>query len=79
MITVKELREQKNLSQKDIAEILKLSVTGYAGKESGYRKFKSHEAISLADYFNVDIREISDFLSNNTRKANYYIGKAGIS
>lgn len=70
MISIKELREQKNLAQKVIADMLGLSITGYAGKESGYRQFKPYEAIKLADYFNVDIREINDFLPKDTRNEN---------
>ncbi len=72
MISLKELREQNKLSQKYIADLLELSVTGYAGKESGYRLFKPHEAIKLSDFFGTDVREIVDFLPNDTR--NVYIG-----
>ncbi len=70
MISIKELREKTNLAQKEVANILGLSVTGYAGKESGYRQFKPYEAIILADFFNIDIREISDFLPKDTHNAN---------
>lgn len=50
MISLKELREQNKLPQKYIADLLELSVTGYAGKESGYRQFNPHEAIKLSDF-----------------------------
>lgn len=54
---LKELRKEKNLTQKQLAEILEVSTTCYAGYEQGYREpdFKTFKKICLffgvsADY-----------------------------
>ncbi len=49
------------LSQKCIADLLELSVTGYASKERDNRQFRLHEAIKLSDFFGIDVREIIYF------------------
>ncbi len=55
---IKELRKEKNITQKEIAEILGISPTCYAGYEQGYREpdFKTLKKICI--YFDVS----SDFL-----------------
>ena len=37
-IKLKELRKEKNLTQKELAKILDISTTCYAGYEQGYRE-----------------------------------------
>jgi len=66
--SIKEIREENKLLQKDIAKLLGISTTGYAGKESGYRKFKTHEALIICNFFGIDINDVSDFLPPSTRK-----------
>ena len=55
---IKDLRKEKNITQKEIAEILGISPTCYAGYEQGYREpdFKTLKKICI--YFDVS----SDFL-----------------
>lgn len=68
MKTVKQLRKERGLYMKDVAKLLSISITGYAGKENGYRSWKTHEALLLASIFNYDIAKIIDFLPPGTRK-----------
>lgn len=67
--TVKQLRLEHKLKQKDLADLLKLSRSGYSDKETGRRKFQLHEAIKLSALFDTDITDIIDFLPDDTRKA----------
>ena len=55
---IKDLRKEKKVTQKEIAEILGISPTCYAGYEQGYREpdFKILKKICI--YFDVS----SDFL-----------------
>ena len=55
---LKELRKEKSLTQKQLAEILEVSTTCYAGYEQGYREpdFKTLKKICL--FFDVS----SDYL-----------------
>lgn len=64
-MNLKELRKLGNLKQKDVAEFLGVSVTGYANKENGLRQFKTHEAIKLSSLFGVPIDEVENFLPNS--------------
>ena len=50
---LKELRKEKSLTQKQLAEILEVSTTCYAGYEQGYREpdFKTLKKICL--FFDV--------------------------
>lgn len=50
---VKELREAKKTKQKEVADILEISVSAYAKLESGDRGLTSENCIALADYFGV--------------------------
>lgn len=57
-----ELRNTRNLTQKQIAESVGISVLGYQRYEYGVREPAFHVLISLADYFNVSI----DYLVGRT-------------
>lgn len=50
---LKELRTEKNITQKELAKILEISTTCYAGYEQGYREpdFKTLKKICL--FFDV--------------------------
>lgn len=50
---LKELRAEKKIKQKDIAEILRISTTCYAGYEQGYREPSFEVLKKLANYFDV--------------------------
>lgn len=67
--TIKQLRIEHKLKQKDLAVLLNLSKSGYSDKENGRRKFQLHEAIKLSELFETEITDIVDFLPSDTRKA----------
>lgn len=50
---LKELRAEKKIKQKDLAEILRISTTCYAGYEQGYREPSFEVLKKLAAYFDV--------------------------
>lgn len=54
-IRLKELRTKKNLLQKDIADVLKISTSAYGFYEQGKRQPDYETLKKLADYFNVSI------------------------
>ena len=55
---LKELRKSRGLTQKDIAAILSVSQTCYAGYEQGYREPDFKTLCKIALYFDVT----SDYL-----------------
>lgn len=61
---LKGLREEKRISQKELAEELKLGISTIGMYESGSRMPKYEILESIADYFNVDM--------------NYLLGKTPI-
>jgi DNA-binding XRE family transcriptional regulator len=61
------LRIEHRLSQKEMADLLNITTSGYAGKENGHRSFKTHEAIMLSSFFSVPISEIENFLPPSTQ------------
>lgn len=50
-----ELRQNKNLTQEDIAEILGISRSTYAGYEQGVREMDYELLIKLADFYKVSL------------------------
>lgn len=50
-----ELKESKNLLQKDIAKSINLSLRSYQRYEYGEREPTSSILIKIADYFNVSL------------------------
>ena len=52
---IKELRQEKNLSQKDLAKKLNISQQAISLYEKGDRKPKLETWQKLADYFNVSV------------------------
>lgn len=57
-----ELKESKNLLQKDIAKAINLSLRSYQRYEYGEREPTSSVLIKIADYFNVSL----DYLVGRT-------------
>lgn len=66
MSKVKELREQNNIKQEEIASILGISSANYSKKEAGSIRFSLIEARIIAQYFNLQIEDI--FFRNNVSK-----------
>lgn len=50
---LKELRNEKDVTQKTVANALGISKTCYAGYEQGYREPDLKTLLKLADYFEV--------------------------
>jgi len=48
---LRNLREDHNLSQKQIAQILGMSQTGYSKYETGENDIPTHVLLKLADYY----------------------------
>lgn len=48
---LRDLREDKDLTQKQIAEILGMSQTGYSKYETGENDIPTHILIKLADFY----------------------------
>ena len=59
---VRDLREDKDLTQKDIANLLNMQLTVYQRYERGERELPLWAAIKLADYYKVTL----DFLVGRT-------------
>lgn len=60
---IRDLREDKDLKQKDIANILNMSQTGYSKYETGENDIPTAVLITLAKFYNVStdyILELSD-------------------
>jgi Predicted transcriptional regulators len=62
---IRDLREDKDLSQKKIAEYLGMSQTGYSKYETGENDMPTAVLIKLAKYYNVSV----DYLLGETDKA----------
>jgi len=56
--SLKELRARKGKSQREAAQDLGVSLTTYNGWEQNVAKLKVSTVLKLADYFDVDMREI---------------------
>lgn len=55
MNRLKELRQEKKLSQKEIAESLGFSLRSFQRMENGESQIKPEKAQQLADYFGVNV------------------------
>lgn len=61
-----QLRKEKGITQKEMAQKLDISETAYRQKEKGQRAFKSDEMFIIADILEKDIGEIfSDLRPRN--------------
>lgn len=52
---IKDLREDKDLSQKEIAKILNMSQTGYSKYEVGTNDIPTKILIKLAKFYNTSV------------------------
>lgn len=59
---VRDLREDKDLTQKDIASLLNMQLTVYQRYERGEREIPLWAAIKLADFYKVTL----DYLVGRT-------------
>lgn len=59
---IRDLREDSDLTQKQIAEILGMSQTGYSKYETGENDIPTHILIKLADFYHTT----TDYLLGRT-------------
>ena len=63
---LQDLREDNDLKQEDVAEILGITRQQYQLYESGKREIKFYQIIELAKYYNVSIDYIADLTNVST-------------
>lgn len=61
---IRDLREDRDLNQKKIAEYLGMSQTGYSKYETGENDIPTSVLIKLADFYDVSV----DYLLGRTNK-----------
>lgn len=59
---LRDLREDKDMKQSDIAQILKIQQTVYSRYERGFQNIPLEHLIKLADYYDVS----TDYLLGRT-------------
>lgn len=59
---IRDLRNDKDMSQKDIADVLGMSQTGYSKYETGENDIPTRVLITLADFYGVSV----DYLLGRT-------------
>ncbi|EEV50097.1 helix-turn-helix transcriptional regulator [Enterococcus faecium] len=59
---IKQLREERGYTQRDVANAVKLNISVYQKIELGSRPIRENELAVIADFFNVS----TDFLLNRT-------------
>lgn len=59
---LKEMRENRELTQRIIAQILKTSERQYSRWETGFTEIPAHHLVSLADFYQVS----TDYLLGRT-------------
>ena len=61
---LKDLREDHDLTQKDIAHLLQMMQPQYARYETGTRELPMHHFITLAKYYNVSLDYLAGLIDN---------------
>lgn len=61
---LRDLREDSDLTQKQLADILGMSQTGYSKYETGENDIPTHILIKLADFYHTS----TDFILGRTNK-----------
>ena len=64
---IRDLREDKDLNQTKVADMLKMSQTGYSKYETGENDIPTQVLIKLADFYGVSIDYILG-QTNNPRR-----------
>lgn len=64
---LRDLREDRDLSQKQIAMILHMSQTGYSKYETGENDIPTDILIKLADFYDVSVDYLLG-LTDNTKR-----------
>ena len=61
---IRDLREDKDLTQKEIAEILGMSQTGYSKYETGENDIPTHILLKLAEFYETS----TDYILGRTNE-----------
>jgi len=61
---IRDLREDQDLTQRELAEILGMSQTGYSKYETGENDVPTHILIKLADFYKTS----TDYILERTDK-----------
>ncbi|MBR2473660.1 MAG: helix-turn-helix transcriptional regulator [Clostridia bacterium] len=56
---IRDLREDRDLTQKDVAAVLKTTYQYYSTYESGKRELPFSRAIILAEFYNVSLNYLA--------------------
>ena len=64
---IKDLREDNDLSQLDVAKVLEISQQHYSMYETGKREIPLHHFITLAKYYGVSLDYMAG-LTNDIKK-----------
>ncbi len=64
---IRDLREDHDLKQINVAQILNMSQTGYSKYETGENDIPTHVLIKLANYYQVSIDYLLDQTDNPIR------------
>ena len=65
---LRDLREDADLKQRQIAELLDMTAQQYSLYERGDREIPFHHVITLAKYYNVSIDYIAGLTNQKTQK-----------
>ena len=68
---LRDLREDKDLRQEDVAEILGISQTVYSRYERGFQTIPEIHLLKLADYYQVS----TDYILGRTNNSKPYAAK----
>ena len=67
-LNLRTIRENNNFNQEKIAELLGITRTVYTKYENGYELIPIKHLISFANYFNVSIDYIFNFVKNEEKR-----------
>lgn len=65
---LRDLREDRDLSQTAVAKLLHMSQTGYSKYETGENDIPTHVLIALADFYDTSV----DYLLDRTNQKKPY-------
>lgn len=65
---LRDLREDRDLRQQDVAELLGISQTVYSRYERGYQTIPVPHLLTLADYYKVS----TDYILGRTNESKMY-------
>lgn len=70
---LRELREEKNITQEELASILSINRVQYNQYENDYFNIPIKYIINIADYYNISLDYLLDVTSNKNFKYTYHI------